>query len=234
MVWSRSGGIGIHAHRRSGFAGVDCNAIVVCGRYFCRIGNECGKTVDSAVATATVQCEPKFFQQPQSQKSTNPGQQQIFMAVSVGSDTPVAYQWYSSTDFNFTPIAGATESFITVTPSQTTYYYCAAKNACGESQSFIATITVCYAPVITQQPQSQTVTRGNSVTLSVAANSPTGDELRYQWYLGIFDPQAISGATGPSVTFSPQFSEEYSVRVTNGCTDTWSDIASVTVTDPAP
>src|SRR5205085_1676992 len=115
--------------------------------YFCRIGNECGKTVDSAVATATVQCEPKFFQQPQSQKSTNPGQQQIFMAVSVGSDTPVAYQWYSSTDFNFTPIAGATESFITVTPSQTTYYYCAAKNACGESQSFIATITVCYAPV---------------------------------------------------------------------------------------
>ena len=201
--------------------------------YFCRVTNQCGKVTDTQVATAS-ECEPTFVQQPQSQTSTDPGHQQIFLAASANSNTPVTYQWYSSTDFNFTPIPGATGQSITVTPSVTTYYYCVATNSCGEASSYLATVTVCYRPVITQQPQSQTVQKGTSVTFSVAAYSPAGDQIRYQWYFGIFDPQAIPGATGPSLTFDAQFSQEYSVRVTNGCTDIFSDIAELTVTTANP
>ena len=202
-------------------------------KYFCRVRNECGKTTDSGPATATRQCEPTFFQQPQSQKSTNPGHQQIFLFVSVGSDMPVTYQWYASENNGpFSAIAGATDSSLTVMPSVSTLYYCTATNSCGTSQSYYAFVTVCYAPVITEQPQSQTVASGTNVTLSVAANSPSGDPLRYQWYLGLFDPQAIQGATGPTLSFNAQFSGEYSVRVTNDCTDTWSDIASVSISNP--
>jgi hypothetical protein len=201
---------------------------------FCRVTASCGQSTDSQVATATP-CAPTFVQQPKSAKSTDPGHQTIFLAVSVQSDSPASYQWYESTNFGpFTPIAGATDQFINVTPSQTTIYYCTATNACGTAQSNYAIITVCYSPVISQQPASQTVIRGSSVTLTVAASSPAGDSLRYQWYYGIFDPQAIQGETGPSLTFDVQFSGEYSVRVTNDCTDIFSDTASITVVDPAP
>jgi hypothetical protein len=67
-------------------------------------------------------------------------------------------------------------------------------------------------PVITNQPLSQTVTQGTTLTLSVVA---TGSGLTYQWLL---NGTNISGATNNSLTLSnlqPGQVGNYTVRVRN-------------------
>ena len=55
------------------------------------------------------------------------------------------------------------------------------------------------SPIITTQPQSQTVLAGNSVTFTVVAVSPLGLGLSYQWYN---NGVQILGATGSSYTIA--------------------------------
>ena len=70
-----------------------------------------------------------------------------------------------------------------------------------QNASNVATITVNAAgPVITQQPQNQTVSVGQNATFAITA---TGAGLSYQWQYqsqGAFFP--IAGATSPSYTLS--------------------------------
>lgn len=86
-----------------------------------------------------------------------------------------------------------------------------------------------FAPNITAQPQSQSVTAGGSVTFSitVAANSsaPT-----YQWYL---NGSVLGGATGISLTVAnagPTNAGAYTVTVTNALGSVASNPATLTVT----
>ncbi|HXI12911.1 MAG TPA: immunoglobulin domain-containing protein [Thermoanaerobaculia bacterium] len=84
----------------------------------------------------------------------------------------------------------------------------------------------CNGPVITQQPQSQTVQSGASVTLSVAA---TGDSaLSYQW---LRDDQLITGATSSSLTITATSTAEYLAVVRSSCnaTGTRSSVATISV-----
>ena len=85
------------------------------------------------------------------------------------------------------------------------------------------------APTITVQPSSQTVGKGTSVTLTVAAlgSSPLG----YQWRKGGAD---ISGAIDSSLTFSPVAKSDagtYSVRVSNAAGNATSADAVLVVRD---
>ncbi|CAH1521248.1 Whole genome shotgun sequence [Vibrio owensii] len=54
-------------------------------------------------------------------------------------------------------------------------------------------------PMITTQPQSDTITDAETITLTVVADG-LGSTLSYQWYNGT---TAISGATGTSYLFTP-------------------------------
>jgi sugar lactone lactonase YvrE len=88
------------------------------------------------------------------------------------------------------------------------------------------------APVITQQPQSQTVTAGGSVQFPV--NATGRPAVTYQWYFG---STAINGATGSTYTVSNAQSANaggYSVVVTNSVGSTTSDTADLTVSESTP
>ena len=86
------------------------------------------------------------------------------------------------------------------------------------------------APVITNQPQSQTIAQGNPVTFSVTATGT--NPLSYQWRKNTVN---INGATNTSYTIAsvaPADAGNYSVVVTNTAGNTTSNNATLTVTGP--
>ena len=60
---------------------------------------------------------------------------------------------------------------------------------------FIVTVTLKQALKITQQPVSQTVTLGDTITLSLKAE---GSDLKYQWYYKKKGAQPTGSAGGHS------------------------------------
>ena len=116
-------------------------------------------------------------------------------AVTAAGTAPLTYQWLKGG----TAILGATSSSLTIAStaaSDAGSYTVVVSNVSSTAVSGVATLAVTVvAPVITAQPQSQTVTVGSSFSLSVTASgnpAPT-----YQWFL---NGVAISGAT--SATYS--------------------------------
>ncbi len=88
------------------------------------------------------------------------------------------------------------------------------------------------APGIQTQPQSQTVTSGSNVQLSVTASGRPA--LAYQWY---FNGTAISGATSNTYSLSSVQAGNagaYTVAITNAMGTVTSDQATLTVTAVAP
>ena len=94
--------------------------------------------------------------------------------------------------------------------------------------SFVGPIAI--APVITQQPQSQTVTQGVSVSFTVAASGTA--PFSYQW---AFNSVGIASATDSSYTLShaqPTNAGSYSVIVSNSAGSAASSNALLTVYAP--
>ena len=84
-------------------------------------------------------------------------------------------------------------------------------------------------PLITTQPQSQTVELSSNVTFTVAATGVS--PLSYQWYFGT---NALSGATGTNLTRTQVgFAQagSYSVRVTNTYGTATGEPVTLTVVD---
>jgi sugar lactone lactonase YvrE len=87
-------------------------------------------------------------------------------------------------------------------------------------------------PVITTQPQSQTVSVGSNVQFSVTASGQPAP--RYQWY---FNGTAISGATGSSLSLADVQSSaagDYTVKVSNNSGSVVSTKATLTVNSAPP
>ncbi|MEO8215673.1 MAG: M57 family metalloprotease [Acidobacteriota bacterium] len=86
----------------------------------------------------------------------------------------------------------------------------------------------CTKPTISTQPQSQSISSGQSTALSVAA----GGASSYQWYIGASGTTSspVAGGSGASVSVSPSSTTSYWVRITNSCGSTDSSAATVTVT----
>lgn len=99
----------------------------------------------------------------------------------------------------------------------------------------LAIDAICNPPFLlalpTSQPQSQTVKKGSTVNLSVKNDG--GGSATYQWYSGHtgFTSSPISGATNATFT-TPAINDtqEFWVRVTNGCGSTDSQTATITPT----
>jgi hypothetical protein len=111
-------------------------------------------------------------------------------------------------------------------------YYCVANNNGKETiQSRTATITVSSsavtAPAITTQPNSASVTAGNSASFSIVASGTS--PLTYQWKK---DGSSISGATSSTYTISSTSTSDagsYTVVVTNSAGSATSNAATLTL-----
>ncbi len=132
-----------------------------------------------------------------SNATVNSGTQATFSVTASGSQ-PLQYQW----QHNGANIQGATGSTYTTPPvggsDNGGLFRCIVSNAFGTVTSNSAVLTVLGGtnpPVITSQPENQTVIVGQAATFNVTVNSST--ETFYQWQK---NNVSIPGATQSSYT----------------------------------
>ena len=180
-------------------------ALVTSASYWVRVTNASGHADSGAAAVAVNQTgAPTIVTQPGNQVIAT-GQTATLSVTAVGA-APLTYQWYQGASGDTgNPIAGAANSTFT-TPAMTTgaNYWVRVTNASGHSDSATASVTVTAdrsgPPAISTQPSGQTITQGQTATLSVAATGAA--PLTYQWYQGASGDtgNAIAGATNSSFT----------------------------------
>jgi hypothetical protein len=175
------------------------------------------------VAAYTTSIPPTITSQPQSQ-SVNPGSTVTFTVVATGS-IPLSYQWR----FNGSNLSGATGSSYTRSNVQTNdagNYSVIVSNAAGTVTSADAALIVHTPPVITSQPQSQTVIAGQSTTFSVGA---TGSGLAYQWQHQGTNIPGATASTYSRANAQPVHGGSYTVVITNSLGGVTSAPAVLTV-----
>ena len=178
-------------------------------------------------AVAQVGPAPIIVVQPQSQ-SVKIHDAVTFEVVAV-SATTMTYQWYHDGK----KVGGADESTYAirnVNDADAGLYSVLVINAAGSVMSSNAVLTVLTPPKITTQPESQTLTAGQSASFSVVA-SGTGP-LSYQWNL---NDLAIPAATDSVLTLSnvqPADAGSYTVVVANLAGSVTSAVATLTVNVP--
>jgi len=193
------------------------------GSYNCVVTNACGSATSNG-ATLTVNTVPVITNGPDNQAACEGGS--ATFSVTAAGAGPFSYQWRK----NGSNIPGATSSSYTInpmTPGDTGSYDCVVSNACGSTTSSAATLSLKTPPVITDDPDNQTLCEDNPVTFTVSATG-TGP-LSYQWRK---NGSNISGATSSSHTINPVASAHagsYDCVVTNACGSATSNTATLTV-----
>jgi hypothetical protein len=154
------------------------------------------------------------------------------LSISATGETPLSYRWI----FDANVLPGATSATLTIPNFSRTnagMYKALVFNAFGFVMSHPAFLTVeePTTPVITNQPASQTVAVGGSVTLSVGY-SGTGP-FGFQWRRNAIN---IAQATNETLTLSnvqPADAGDYSVVVFTDAGAALSDSAAVRVANPS-
>ena len=170
---------------------------------------------------------PYVIQQPASQSVVVAGDTSL-SAVIGGVPAP-ACQW----QFGGADIVGATNVTLVLTnvqPSQAGKYRILVSNSAGTVTSADAILTVIEPPVITTQPQNQTVVAGTNISLSVEVNGTA--PLNFRWRR---NGSEISGATNQILVLTnvlPELAGDYSVVVSNAAGSATSSNATLTVLEP--
>jgi uncharacterized protein (TIGR02145 family) len=203
------------------------------GTYTVIVSNAIVPNATSGAAVLTVDVPPEITSQPKSDTVTAGGS--LLFSVTATGTRPLSYQWYKDS----TAISGATSSSFSISYAQGsdsgTYTVVVSNGIAPSATSKAAVLTVKPAPgapVITVQPQSQTVTAGGSATFTVAATGTA--PLSYQWQQ---NGAAIPGATASSYSVSNAAASAigaYTVVVTNagGLGSIMSNSAILTVNIP--
>jgi hypothetical protein len=188
--------------------------------YFVRVSG-CSTFIDSNAATVTVNspCTPPSIS-VQPAGSTITSGQSANLSVTASGTSPFAYQWYTGASGNTSsPIGGATNSSVMVSPTTTTSYWVRVTGQCAppvDSNTATVTVAACVNPSISQQPGNVTINSGSSTQLSVGAS---GTGLTFQWYVG--NPPStlspVAGGTFTSLNVSPSQTTNFWVRVTGQC-----------------
>lgn len=180
------------------------------GKYSVVVLNPAGYAASSAAAL-TVQLLPLIASPPQN-KVVAVGGTVTFNVTAYGTG-PLRYQWR----FNTNNIFGATNASLTfsnVLPAKAGNYSVVVTDDAGSVISQAAILRVPIAPVITLQPQSQTVFVGDTVTFTVRVlgTPPFG----YRWRRGTTTVvQFGQGTTSLTITNVQLSQTNYSVIITN-------------------
>jgi hypothetical protein len=171
----------------------------VTSAYWVRITNGCDPPANSGTVFAIVNNCPPVTIDSQSGVATILEGKTVTLSVAASGGT-VSYQWYAGpSGSTSSPIAGATGTNLTVTPSSTSSYWVRASNTCGSSaDSNTITITVlpCNAPKIVVQPVGGDVVTGFGATLFAGV---TGTQpIAFQWYQGTFPDTSQPANNGTS------------------------------------
>jgi hypothetical protein len=205
-------------------------------QYRAVFSNSQGSAISSA-ATLTVQFAPTITMSPTGQ-TVAAGNKVTFTAAGSGDPSPTV-QWQVSTNGGgtFTNISGATAttySFTTTASQDQNQYRAVFSNSQGSAISSAATLTVEYAPTITKNPISQTVTAGNSVSFTVIASGNPAPNVQWQVSTnGGSTFNNISGATSTTLTLSSitigLSGNQYRALFTNSAGSATTNAASLTV-----
>ncbi|HEV7570805.1 MAG TPA: M57 family metalloprotease [Thermoanaerobaculia bacterium] len=206
---------------------------VVTTAYWVRITNDCDPPADSGTVFAIVNNCPPVTIGSQSADATILEGHSATLTVSANGGT-VSYQWYAgTTGVTTSPVSGATNSSLTVTPSKTSSYWLRASNSCGSSlDSNTITISVlpCAAPKIVVQPPSANIVTNFGTTIYTAV---TGTQpIAFQWYEGTFPDTSHPATGGNSATLNvPSLvaSASYWLHVSSECGAADSTTARLTV-----
>lgn len=165
--------------------------------------------------------------------------QSVTLSCVISPGTGNTFVWY------YGPAGDVAHSTQVSSNSSNTYTFTAAAGSGGTYWATVSrtddgcvshtnayTVNVC-VPTITTQPAAGTmINSGQSLTLTVAANT---SGLTYQWYVGTSGTTTtpISGATSSSVTVNPTTATNYWVKVTGTCGQSVnSNTAAVTICAP--
>ena len=137
----------------------------------------------SPVATLFVVKPPIITLQPLSQ-SNRLGSNVVFTVAATGNG-PLRYQW----QLNGIALPGATNTTLSLTNLTSDHggaYTVLVTDDLGSLVSTVATLTVLVEPFILQQPLSQSVLAGGTVTLSVRVTNTATLPINYRWRRGSF------------------------------------------------
>ncbi len=195
-------------------------------------GDSYGPETVTFVISAAAAVGPTITVQPATQ-SANAGAT-ITLGVAVTGSPAPTFQWRKDN----ANISGATQNTLlltNVTAASAGAYTVVISNSAGTVTSAPAVLTingaVTTAPVVAAQPQSQHVTPGAAVTLSVGA---TGNGISYQWKK---DGAAIGGATNANLALASANAASmgfYDAEITNSAGTVKSAVATLTVADTGP
>lgn len=197
------------------------------GTYYAVVSNGAG-SARSADATVVVLAPPTITTQPVSQTVTIGSA--LNLSVQASGTGPLQYQWFR----DGVAAAGGTGSTLQVASAQLSdagSYYAVVSNAGGTATSATATVSVNgnTLPVITTQPQSQTIAVGASTSLSVVA---TGSGLKYQWYRKGSLMASATSAVLQIASATTTDAGNYSVTVSNSAGKVTSATAKLSVLTP--
>jgi hypothetical protein len=167
------------------------------------------------------------------------GESVTLEVVASSESTPLTYQWSSGPSAAFlAPIATATNSSIVTQPASSTVYLARVTNACGAVEtSGYATVSICRALLITEQPADVTVPVGQqSAVVCLGSSGATS----IQWFEGtagdttkpITSPSSSPPASTSCIQFQATSSKTVWARLTNGCDSI--DTRSIVVSVAAP
>jgi hypothetical protein len=201
------------------------------GRYHAVVFNAAG-SASSASAQLTVLIPATIQQQPQN-IATNAGRTVTF-SVSASGTGPLRYQWR----FNGTNIFNATNSSLVITNVQTTnegVYTVLIVDNVGDILSAPARLVVMFEPFVIQQPLSQSIPTGGTVTLSVAitnnATLPLGYRLRRngtplpETFISVNERSAFFTITNIRAPLT-----NFAITITNAALPTGRSSAAATIT----
>ncbi len=157
---------------------------------------------------------PEIVLHPASQRVPR-GSEVTFRVTSMGTP-PLFYQWYFAANSVTNALPDATNMVFTltnVTGEAAGDYSVVVSNALGVAMSAVAQLTLTFPPVITVQPQSQTVVIGSRVVFSVTAES--AGPLAYRW---LRNGMSVGGGTGQLLILNNVQTTQagtYTVRVSN-------------------
>jgi len=182
---------------------------------------------------------PLVDQQPASQ-TNSVGATVSFAVTLTNTPGPVTYQWMfrsynSAAVLVAEPIPGQTNSTYTITNAQWAdrgAYSVVVRNAYGSILSADGELTVWIPPLITTQPQSQTVMTNDSATFQVSAVG--NPQPAYQWRLNGVN---LIDATSPTYTIAGARTSDagsYDVVITNLDGVVTSQVATLTVLLTSP